>query len=143
MLRILGILLSTLASSTIAVDALWKERRSEAADWVRDLVACTRPFSDDYLDDEPVHVRRIGNELDHADVHGEWIGIAKLSAQGSEIVNAEIDAMLDDGSLPKSGLLDLFQRLIDAGHSIRVVYVPGQWLDVDDAADITKAGKFL
>ncbi|MCH7863864.1 MAG: phosphoenolpyruvate mutase [Proteobacteria bacterium] len=128
---------------TIAVDALWKERRSEASGWVRDLVSCTQPFSGDYLDDEPIHVRRIGNELDHAGVDGEWIGIAKLSAKGSEIVNAEIDAMLGDGSLPKSSLLDLFTRLIDAGHPIRVFYVPGQWLDVDDAADVSTAGKFL
>ena len=45
--------------------------------------------------------------------------------------------------LPKSSMLDLLQRLIDKGPSIRAVYVPGQWLDVDDAADFTRAGKFL
>lgn len=45
--------------------------------------------------------------------------------------------------LPKLSMLDLLQRLIDKGTSIRAVYVPGQWLDVDDAADFTRAGKFL
>ena len=45
--------------------------------------------------------------------------------------------------LPKSSMLYLLQRLIDKGPSIRAVYVPGQWLDVDDAADFTRAGKFL
>jgi len=45
--------------------------------------------------------------------------------------------------LPKSSMLDLLQRLIDKGTSIRAVYVPGQWLDVDDAADFIRAGKFL
>ena len=45
--------------------------------------------------------------------------------------------------LPKSSMRDLLQRLIDKGTSIRAVYVPGQWLDVDDAADFTRAGKFL
>ena len=40
-------------------------------------------------------------------------------------------------------VLDLLQQLIDKGTSIRAVYVPGQWLDVDDAADFTRAGKFL
>lgn len=128
---------------TIAVDALWKERRSDAEDWVRDLVQCTRAFSGDYLDDDPVSVRRIGNDLDHADVDGEWIGIAKLSARGSDLVREEIGAMVADGSLPKASTLDLFQRLIDRGVSVGVIYVPGQWLDVDDAADITKAGRFL
>jgi hypothetical protein len=26
---------------------------------------------------------------------------------------------------------------------LRVLYMPGQWLDVDDAADLTAAGRFL
>jgi NDP-sugar pyrophosphorylase family protein len=55
----------------------------------------------------------------------------------------EIAAMGKDGSLPKMSLPDLFARLAEKGTSIRVIYVPGQWLDVDDAADITKAGNFL
>ena len=45
--------------------------------------------------------------------------------------------------LSMSSMLDLLQRLIDKGTSIRAVYVPGQWLDVDDAADFTRVGKFL
>ena len=128
---------------TIVVDALWPERRSDADDWVRDFVKCSRPFSGDYLDDEPVHLEHIGNDLETGDVDGEWIGIAKLSEQGSELVRAEIETMRADGSLPQSSTLDLFQRLIDGGASVRVLYVPGQWLDVDDAADFTRAGKFL
>ena len=128
---------------TVAVDALWKERRSDAAGWVRDLVRCSQPFSGDYLDDQPVYVDGIGNDLKPESTHGEWIGVAKLSAEGSKIVRAEIDAMLGDGTLPKASMLQLFQRLIDRGHAIRVIYVPGQWLDVDDAADVTRAGKFL
>jgi NDP-sugar pyrophosphorylase family protein len=51
--------------------------------------------------------------------------------------------MRADGSLPQSSMLDLFARLVSQGNAIRVLYVPGQWLDVDDAADFNKAGKFL
>ncbi len=128
---------------TIAVDALWKERNSDAEGWVRDLVSCSRPFSGDYLDDDPVIVKRIGNEIDSGHVDGEWIGVARLSRQGSEWVRAEIEAMREDATLPQSSMLDLLQRLVDKGTSIRAVYVPGQWLDVDDAADFTRAGRFL
>ena len=115
--------------------------KSDAEDWVRDLVKCSRPFSGDYLDDEAVNLTRIGNDL--KDTDGEWIGVARLSPQGSDLVRAEIKAMGKDASLPKASLLDLFARLADRGAEIRVIYVPGQWLDVDDAADITRAGKFL
>jgi len=128
---------------TVLVDALWKERKSDAEDWVRDLIQCSAPFSGDYVDDETVSLNRIGHDLDLAEVDGEWIGVAKLSAKGSALVKDEITAMGQDGTLPKSSLPDLFARLVDQGASIRVIYVPGQWLDVDDAADIAKAGNFL
>jgi len=52
-------------------------------------------------------------------------------------------ALSQDGTLPQASLLELFPRLLDKGANIRTIYVPGQWLDVDDAADFTKAGKFL
>ena len=131
------------ADITLLVDALWKDRKSDTDDRVRDLVKCSRPFSGDYLDDDPVALSRIGNALEDADVDGEWIGVSRLNGRGSELVRAEIEAMGKDGSLPKSCLLDLFGRLGENGADIRVIYVPGQWLDVDDAADITRAGKFL
>jgi phosphoenolpyruvate phosphomutase len=127
----------------IAVDALWTDRRSAAAGWVRDLVRCSQPFSGDYLDDQPVSAVEIGNNLEPAAAHGEWIGVAKLSAEGSRAVRAEIDVMRADGTLPKASMLNLLQRLIDRGRQVRVIYVLGQWLDVDDAADVTQAGKFL
>ena len=45
--------------------------------------------------------------------------------------------------LPKSSMLDLLQRLIDKGTSMRAAYFTRAGLDVDDAADFTRAGKFL
>ena len=70
--------------------------------------------------------------VEEAGFKGIWASGLSMSA-----------ALGEDGSLPKSSMLDLLQRLIDKGTSIRAVYVPGQWLDVDDAADFTRAGKFL
>ncbi len=127
----------------VTVDALWRERHSDAENWVRDLARCSRPFSADYLDDEPAYLKSIGNDESAREVHGEWMGLAKLSARGSAIVRQAIEAMRADGTLPKASLPDLFTRLVGEGHPIRVVYVAGQWLDVDDAADLAEAGKFL
>ena len=42
-----------------------------------------------------------------------------------------------------AGLPELLTRLANKGEKIAVVYVAGQWLDVDDYADLMKAGKFL
>ncbi len=136
-------LVSCDADITLLVDALWKDRKSDAEDWVRDLVKCSRPFTGEFLDDDAVCLSRIGNDLKDTDVDGEWIGVARLSPQGSKLVRAEIEVMGQDGSLPTSSLLDLFARLSDKGTEIRAIYVPGQWLDVDDASDFTKASRFL
>jgi len=139
----LDLLLAAEEDLVIAVDALWQARRSEADNWVRDFVSCSRPFSGDYLDDEPVHLLRMANDVDTAATDGEWIGLARLSARGSEIVREELTAMQADASLLRASTLDLFSRLVDKGHTVRVIYVPGQWMDIDDAADLLAAGKFV
>ena len=68
---------------------------------------------------------------------------ARLSARGSELVGAELEALSKDGLLAKASLIDLFHRLAGKGHEIRVIYVPGQWLDVDNVQDLRAAGQFL
>ena len=141
--HILDRLLATKGDIVVAVDALWRQRTSDTKGWVRDLATCTRPFSASYLDDEPAFLKRMSNDLPEQDVNGEWIGLAKLNAEGSDAVRAAIKAMRGNGSLQKASLLDLFTRLAEEGHKIRVVYVTGHWLDVDDAADIAKARQFL
>ena len=141
--HILDRLLDEPGDIAIAVDALWRDRSSEATDWVRDLAVCSRPFSANYLDDGPVTLQRMANDVPAAEVNGEWIGLARLSPAGSDLVRAEIDAMRADGTLGTGSLLDLFTRLVDGGADVRVVYATGEWLDVDDAADLVEAGRFL
>jgi len=127
----------------IAADALWNDRQSDAEEWVRDFVSCSRPFSGDYLADDPVSLTAMGPNVAEAGIHGEWIGLARLSAKGSALVREELEAMIKEGGLQKASLVELFNRLVDKGHAVRVVYVPGQWLDVDDATDLLAAGRFL
>jgi len=140
---ILPLLISAEGDIVLAVDALWRERDPDPHSHVRDLVQGSRPFRTGYLDDDTVHLTRMGRDLAAADVHGEWIGLAKLSAKGSELVKAEIAAMRADGTLESADLNTLFSRLIKCGADIRVLYVTGHWLDVDNAADLENAQKFL
>jgi phosphoenolpyruvate phosphomutase len=137
---ILDALLSASADIALAVDALGRRRADER---VADLVGCSRPYTADYLDDEAtVWLARIGNDVPADQVHGEWIGLAKLSPHGAALVRAELDAMRADESLARASLLEVFSRLAAAGHRIAVVYVTGNWLDVDDAFDLARARNF-
>jgi NDP-sugar pyrophosphorylase family protein len=38
---------------------------------------------------------------------------------------------------------DLFGRLLQSGSEIRIEYIAGHWLDVDNSGDLSEAQKFL
>jgi len=139
----LDMLLSAKGDIVVTVDANWEQHANQAGERVRDLAHCSRPYSTDFLDDDPVMLEKIGENLESDQVSGEWVGLARLSAKGSEIVRLELNAMKKDGSLQKSSLPDLFMRIVENGHPVNVLYVTGGWMDVDDAADLTAAGQFL
>ena len=48
-----------------------------------------------------------------------------------------------DGSLEKGDVPSLLTRLIAGGHKVRVQYITGQWLDIDDALDLARARNLL
>jgi len=140
---ILDQLLATEGDIVLAADALWRERDPVPDSHVRDLVACSTPFRTGYLEDDEVTLARIAPDLKADEIDGEWIGLARLSAAGAAAVRAELDAMRSDGTLGNASLVDLFTRLIAAGRTLRVLYVTGHWLDVDNAQDLAAARSFL
>ncbi len=141
---ILDALLHGRGDIVLAVDALSADKRRGGAGRAADLVSCSRRFTGNYLlEKEPAFLRRIANNLEPESVDGEWIGLARLSARGSELVRGEIAAMAEDGSLASASLLDVFSRLIEKGETISVIYIAGNWLDVDDVFDLAEARNFL
>ncbi|VBB69368.1 Phosphoenolpyruvate phosphomutase [invertebrate metagenome] len=108
-----------------------------------DLVHCTLPHSRNYLDDHLVELRCMSTALTRDQVCGEWIGLARLSAQGAAMVRAELAAMRTDGTLATASLPDLFNRLVARGDPPRVAYITGHWLDVNDAFGLARARNFL
>jgi phosphoenolpyruvate phosphomutase len=141
--HILDQLRNTEGDIVLAVDALWRERDPDPTSRLRDLVSCSAPFQLGYLDDVPKSLTRIGPEIAADQINGEWIGLAFASYKGSEAIASEIETMRRDGMLDRTGLPGLFSRLIAKGLDIRVSYVTGQWLDVDNATDLKAANSFL
>ena len=140
---ILDQLLQADGDVVLAVDALWRERDPDPASRVRDLVTCDQPFQTGYLAETTVSLDAIGPAVANGNIHGEWIGLARVSGRGSQLVGAELDAMAKDGTLDKASLIDLFSRLLAKGEEIKVVYVTGHWLDVDNDQDLVEAQRFL
>lgn len=141
---ILDALVETEGDIVLAVDGMWRERTDRSENSGRDLVRCSRPFSPSFIEDDPILFEGIVADANDADdCTGEWIGIARLSKKGAELVRKELKAMKSDGTLETADLATLFARLADAGNAPHVHYVAGHWLDVNDAFDLARARDFL
>jgi phosphoenolpyruvate phosphomutase len=141
---ILDALLDIEGDIVLAVDAMWRERTDRSESSGRDLVKCSRSFSPSFIEDDPVLFEGIvADAADANDNTGEWIGIARLTAKGADLVRAELDAMSADDTLQSADLATLFARLATNGNAPRVHYVAGHWLDVNDAFDLARARDFL
>ena len=102
------------------------------------MVACSNAYAANYFDNDDVFLKRCSAELSRAEAHGEWIGLMKLSERGATVVSEVLADANRSDVLP-----DLLNRLTDAGHPVRVVYINGDWLDVNDALDLASARNFL
>jgi len=140
--HILDQLLAAEGDIVLAADALWQER-GNGDERPRDLIACSSPFRPGYHDNEPVSMVGIGPTLPPDSADGEWIGLMKLSGEGAQAVQLELDAMSKDGALGRASLTDLLDRLRLNGQTISVVYITGRWMDVDEVTDLAEAQKFL
>jgi len=138
----LNMVLDNPADIAVIVDAKWQAERQAAPKHTADLVQCSLPFSVETIDDSPVLLEKVDSSMAADDAHGEWVGLMKLSARGASLVRAELEAMEKDGSIAQAGLPDLFNRLIAKGEKPAVVYVTGDWLDVNDAFDLARARNF-
>jgi len=138
---ILENLLASKSDVTAVIDARWRGDGHRATGRQADFANCSRAFTGEYLDEEPVLLTAIhtGNNEGESEPSGEFIGLIKLSAKGAETVKRELVAMKSEGVLERADLPALLNRLIAGGEPIEALYVTGHWLDVDDAFDLAKA----
>jgi len=107
----------------------------------RDLVAAERRFSGNYLDDAPVRLCAVSPHLSKAQSCGEWIGLARFTAQGAAWLRQELDLIETEGKLGGMDMPMLITRLA-AKHPVFVHYITGHWLDVDTLDDLSNARNF-
>ncbi|HEX7969919.1 MAG TPA: phosphoenolpyruvate mutase [Stellaceae bacterium] len=136
---ILDGLLAAQGDIVVAVDALGRLAGARATP--RDLVAAERPFSGNYLDDAPIRLRAVSQALEAAERCGEWIGLARFTAQGAAWLREELDLIEAEGKLETADMPMLLTRLA-ARHPVMVHYITGHWMDVDTLEDLSNARNF-
>ena len=140
---ILDQLLEAEGDIVLVVDALWRQKDSNPSSGTRDLVTCTEEFDSSYLGNEGVRLMNIAHDIPENETHGEWIGLAKFSNIGIQKLREEILKFSKSGGLETASMTDLFERLLQSRSEIRVEYIAGHWLDVDNSGDLSEAQKFL
>ncbi len=110
-------------------------------DGYRDLVCCDRPFHWREFD-QTAHLGKMSTTLPPGQVHGEWIGLLKMSASGLEQLKELGTELMATGAARTMRMADVFDALLARGRRVEVVYVRGHWLDVDDMHDVVAASNF-
>jgi len=95
-------------------------------------------------------VVQIGKHLDSDEAYGEFIGLAKFSKRGAEILKTTYDEVVDKyrdrpfhqaASIKKAYLTNMIQELIARGYAIHKVDINGNWIEIDTEEDFRRARK--
>jgi phosphoenolpyruvate phosphomutase len=137
---ILSSLLEIQDDIAIAVDGGWVQPKENQCGF-QDLVRASSPASLNYST-EPVWLSEMGPNLDTESVSGEWIGLLRTSQRGTELIKTALAELGQRDDFAELHLYHLLNHLATQGHQIRVVYIAGHWLDVDNLDDLAKAQSF-
>ncbi|NND54326.1 MAG: phosphoenolpyruvate mutase [Gammaproteobacteria bacterium] len=127
------------ADIAIVVDTEWQSsvNRGRPADYV----SCSEPYSRNAFYNK-VLLKCAAETLPESEIHGEWMGFLKVSkAMLPEFRNIVTD-MVADPAHRKAKMHHLLNELVARGHTVRIIYTTGHWLDVDSIADVLAAGSF-
>ena len=123
----------------VMVDADHAESRNRGR--AADFVSCSEPNSRRAFQN---HVTLKGFRPERADaVHGEWMGVVKLSPKGASLVRDKLRVLAaEPDRLRALKLPDLLSLLVADGVAVRVLYTTGHWLDVDSLEDVVAGAAF-
>jgi phosphoenolpyruvate phosphomutase len=111
-----------------------------AGDNGRDAVLASHPDGDEVeIDGVEPTLQRFLADGDVAQGHGEWIGLLRASAAGTDKLRNALAEMATEGSLDTADVGSVLTRLASAGERIAVVYVRGYWRNVNDLMDLAQA----
>lgn len=73
---------------------------------------------------------------------GRWIGMLRACGEGLDWVKDALTTLRGGPDFARLGMPDLLNHLIERGRPVKVLYVHGHWLDVNDLGDLERANAF-
>lgn len=135
---ILNDLLNDVNDITIIADADYEY----VPDGRKDYISTDRPYSKvSFM--KPSALTGMADFLIPEEITGEFIGLWKVSGNGKGVVLEALELLEKREDFESLTTGDLFQQIIDQGHTIAVKFIKGSWLDIDSLVDLQKAGTYL
>jgi phosphoenolpyruvate phosphomutase len=106
----------------------------------RDPAYCSAP-DDRALFDAEVRLTGVGPGCTGT-LGGRWIGMLRARGDGARRVREALAKLRQRPDFDRLGAPDLLNRLVADGAPIRVHYIHGHWLDVNDLDDLRQANEF-
>jgi phosphoenolpyruvate phosphomutase len=144
---------------SLVVDRAWydqrRDSRSNEGSPKPDLVLLRDPPEQGYRflpSTADTTVARIGQQQPPEEAHGEFIGMAMFSAQGTErlrqtyhrVVGSHRGGAFHEApSLEQASLTDMFQDLIEHGQDVHAVSIYKGWMEVDTFEDYQRAWAYI
>jgi phosphoenolpyruvate phosphomutase len=140
--HVLDQLLDSDGDIVMVVDSYWTMRPDIVSAERDDLAVCSMPFDGNYIEDKDIYLENLSRKIKLEDAHGRWIGLAKCSKRGAKLIADELQAMERENIADQASMSDLMTRLIKNGEKPIVLYIAGNWLDVNTAFDLANARNF-
>lgn len=137
---ILSSLLDLDSDIAVAVDGARTEQAEDRGGF-QDLVQTSSPHSLDYRT-EKVWLEKMGPAFEGGRIDGEWIGLMRANETGTAAIKESLKELNQRDDFDSLHLYHLLNHLIEHGHKIRILYISGHWLDVDNLDDLAKAQSF-
>ncbi|CAB1275221.1 phosphoenolpyruvate mutase [Candidatus Nitrosacidococcus tergens] len=112
---------------------------------IKDIAFCSK--SDDRsLFSQEVYLTRIETYQNSSKANikpnGYWVGMMRVVDEGRNWVLSALDELVKREDFLQLTIPDLLNYLIDKGFPIRVLYINGHWLDINNIEDLARAGDF-
>ena len=143
--EVLALLLRDQSDVSLVVDTDWESHYHQRHQHPASEAELVRVEGD--------RITQIGrNIMPPDDVYGEFIGLAKFSKKGAEILKVNYDRADENykarafhraPSLDKAYFTDMIQELIDQGYPVCHIDIRGGWAEIDTLEDFDRVSKEL
>lgn len=106
-----------------------------------DFVYATEPDNQSYFG-AAAYASKVDFSLPNSGYQGEWIGVMKLSPHGTALARNYLEEQKQKNDFDSLDIRDMINWFISREVKVKIQYISGNWVDVNNISDLTSASEF-